>query len=72
VPTPPSKILDDKSKIKAGGNNQKEILFNLAKAISGLPTKSGTIQLPKPEIKIGINIKKIIINACAVTTTLYV
>jgi len=28
--------------------------------------------LPNPPIKIGITIKKIIINACAVTITLYI
>jgi hypothetical protein len=39
--------------------------------MSGAPIKTGTNQLPKPPIKIGITMKKIIIKACAVTTTLY-
>ena len=40
------------------------------KAISAAPNIKGTNQFPNPPIKIGITIKKIIINACAVTTTL--
>jgi hypothetical protein len=47
-------------------------LFNLGKAISGAPNKIGTNQLPKPPIKAGITIKKIIIKACAVIITLYI
>ena len=47
----------------AGGNNQKLKLFNRGKAISGAPIIIGTNQLPKPPIKIGITIKKIIIKA---------
>ena len=43
--------------------------------IYSVPSKSliikGTNQLPKPPIKIGITIKKIIKNACPVTKTLY-
>lgn len=39
--------------------------------MSGAPTSTGTIQLPKPPIRIGITKKKIITNACDVTTTLY-
>jgi len=46
-------------------------LFNLGKAISGLPIIIGTNQLPKPPIITGITIKNIIKNACAVTRTLY-
>ena len=47
------------------------MLFNRGKAISGAPINIGTNQLPKPPIKTGITIKKIIKKACAVTTTLY-
>jgi hypothetical protein len=47
----------------AGGNNQKEILLSLAKAMSGAPIKTGTKKFPKPPIKIGITKKKIIIKA---------
>lgn len=39
--------------------------------MSGAPIKTGTIQLPKPPISIGITKKNIIINAWDVTTTLY-
>jgi len=71
VPTPDSTILDNNNKIIDGGNNQKLILFNLGKAISGAPNKIGTNQLPKPPINTGISIKKIIIKAWLVTITLY-
>jgi len=71
TPAPASIKLDNNNKNNAGGNNQKLILFNLGKAISGAPIKIGTNQFPNPPIKIGITIKKIIIKACAVTTTLY-
>jgi hypothetical protein len=39
--------------------------------MSGAPIRTGTIQLPKPPISIGITKKNIIINAWDVTTTLY-
>ena len=45
-------------------------MFIRGNAISGAPNISGTNQLPKPPTIIGITIKKIIINACAVTITL--
>lgn len=48
------------------------MLFSLGKAISGQPIIKGTIQFPKPPINIGITIKNIMINACAVTNTLYI
>lgn len=63
VPTPFSTKLDVNNKKIEGGNNQNDILFNLGKAISGLPIKIGTNQLPKAPIRIGITIKKIIIKA---------
>jgi len=71
TPAPDSIKLEINSKNNAGGSNQNEILFNLGNAISGAPTKIGTNQLPKPPIKRGITIKNIIINAWAVTITLY-
>jgi len=70
VPPPPSTRLDETSKIKAGGNNQKEILFNRGNAISGAPIINGTNQFPNPPIITGITKKKIITNAWAVTITL--
>jgi hypothetical protein len=63
VPAPTSTKLEDSNNKSAGGNNQKLMLFNLGKAISGAPIIIGTNQLPKPPIKIGITIKKIIIKA---------
>ena len=66
----PPKLENKRSKSE-GGKSQKLILFNLGKAISGAPNINGTNQLPKPPIIAGITKKKIIINACAVTITLY-
>ena len=54
--------MEDNNKIKATGNNQKEILFILGKAMSGAPIIIGTNQFPKPPIIAGITIKNIIIN----------
>lgn len=53
-----------------GGNSQKLMLFIRGKAISGAPIINGTNQFPKPPIMIGITIKKIMMNAWAVTITL--
>jgi len=47
------------------------MLFILGNAISGAPIINGTNQLPKPPIKVGITMKKIINIAWPVTTTLY-
>jgi hypothetical protein len=63
VPAPPSIKLEVNKHKRAGGNNQKLKLFNLANAISGAPINIGTNQLPNPPIKIGITIKKIIMKA---------
>jgi hypothetical protein len=70
VPAPPSNKVEVISKNKDGGINQKLKLFNRGNAISGAPIKMGINQLPKPDIKIGITIKKIISKPCDVTTTL--
>ena len=66
VPTPLSINADDKRRISDGGNNQNLRLLRRGKAISGAPIINGTNQFPNPPIKIGITIKKIIINPCAV------
>ena len=63
-------MLDNIINIIAGGSNQNLILFIRGNAISAAPNIRGTSQLPNPPIRIGITIKKIIINAWAVTTTL--
>jgi hypothetical protein len=62
-PTPDSIKADSISKHKAGGSNQREILFILGKAISGAPIIMGTNQFPKAPIITGITIKNIIISA---------
>jgi len=71
VPGPLSTKDLDRSITNAGNKSQKLILFIRGNAISAAPSIKGMSQLPKPPIKIGITIKKIMINACAVTTTLY-
>lgn len=48
------------------------MLFSRGNAISGAPIINGTIQFPNPPIRIGMTMKKIITNACAVTNTLYI
>jgi hypothetical protein len=70
VPVPLSTNLLVNNKVKDGGRSQNLILFNRGKAISGALNIKGTNQFPNPPIMIGITIKKIIINACAVTITL--
>jgi len=70
VPTPLSTSPLPKSKVSEGGKSQNLILFIRGNAISGAPNIRGTSQFPNPPIIIGITIKKIITNACAVTTTL--
>ena len=70
VPAPLSTSELDNSIIKAGIKNQNLMLFIRGNAMSAAPSISGTSQFPNPPIKIGITIKKIIIKACAVTTTL--
>lgn len=57
-------------RVKAGGRSQNLMLFIRGKAISGAPIINGTSQLPNPPIIMGITIKKIIIKACEVTSTL--
>ena len=63
VPAPLSTKELDNNMIKAGNKSQNLILFIRGKAISGAPNIKGTNQLPKPPIRIGITIKKIIMNA---------
>lgn len=46
------------------------MLFIRGNAMSGAPIISGTNQFPNPPIMMGITMKKIIMNACAVTMTL--
>jgi hypothetical protein len=70
VPAPDSINAEDTISAKDGGNNQKDILFNLGNAISGAPIIRGINQLPKPPISVGITKKKIINIAWAVTKTL--
>jgi len=70
VPAPDSTRALDSSSVSAGIKNQKLKLFNRGNAMSGAPSIMGTSQFPNPPINTGITIKKIIIKAWAVTTTL--
>lgn len=70
VPAPASTIDDASRRRNDGGSSQKLMLFIRGNAMSGAPIMSGTSQLPKPPIIIGMTMKKIITNAWAVTTTL--
>lgn len=70
VPAPFSTILLINRREREGGSNQNLILFIRGNAISGAPNIKGTSQFPNPPIMIGITIKKIIMNAWAVTITL--
>lgn len=70
VPAPASTYEDDRRRRSAGGNNQKLMLFMRGNAMSGAPIISGISQFPNPPIMIGITMKKIMINAWAVTKTL--
>jgi len=66
-------VNDDISSIEIdGGSNQNLMLLSRGNAMSILPSIIGTSQFPNPPIIMGITIKKIIIKAWAVTTTLYV
>ncbi|OAQ37600.1 hypothetical protein A5489_09835 [Enterococcus faecium] len=70
MPAPASTVEDVKRRRKDGGRSQKLILFIRGKAMSGAPIIRGTNQFPKPPIRTGITIKKIITKAWAVTITL--
>lgn len=71
VPIPVPIVAELVIKYKLPGNNQKLNAFRRGNAISGAPIKIGTNQLPKPPIKTGMTMKKIITIAWAVTKTLY-
>lgn len=63
-------MADARRSRKDGGRSQKLILFRRGNAMSGAPIIRGTSQFPKPPIIMGMTIKKIMTNACAVTITL--
>lgn len=63
VPAPLSTRELERSITSAGIKNQNLMLFMRGNAISAAPSIKGTNQFPKPPIKIGITIKKIITKA---------
>jgi hypothetical protein len=71
VPAPFSTAADETRRINEGGRSQNLMLFSRGNAISGAPSINGRSQFPNPPINTGITKKKIIKNACAVTSVLY-
>lgn len=71
VPAPFSTAADLTSRISDGGSSQNLRLFSRGNAMSGAPSISGSSQFPNPPMNTGITKKKIIRNACAVTSVLY-
>lgn len=70
VPAPLSTSAEKRRRRSDGGRSQKLMLFLRGNALSGAPIRIGTNQLPKPPIRIGLTLKKILRNAWAVITTL--
>jgi hypothetical protein len=70
VPAPVSTRAELRRRSRDGGRSQNEMLFLRGKALSGAPSLRGTNQLPKPPIRIGLTLKKILRKAWAVTITL--
>jgi hypothetical protein len=70
VPAPLSTVLLVISNVSEGGSSQNLMLFIRGNAMSGAPSISGTSQFPNPPIMMGMTMKKIMMNAWAVTMTL--
>lgn len=70
VPAPFSTAAEETNRIRDGGMSQNLRLFSRGNAMSGAPSISGISQFPNPPINTGITRKKIIKNACAVTSVL--
>ena len=63
VPAPPSTRAEKSRRRRDGGRSQKLMLFLRGNALSGAPILRGTNQLPKPPIRIGLTLKKILRKA---------
>jgi hypothetical protein len=70
VPAPVPIKKEPSIKKPLNGKSQNLKLLRRGKHISWAPKSKGRRTLPNPPIKIGITIKKIIKNACKVTTLL--
>lgn len=68
--TPSPILIDLSNSNKEGGRSQNLILFNRGYLISVAPLIRGSRMFPNPPIIVGITMKKIIMNAWAVTTEL--
>ena len=69
-PGGPGTNIDRISRKNETGTSQNEMLFMRGIAMSGAPIISGTNQLPKPPIRAGMTMKKIMIRPCIVVMTL--
>ena len=69
-PGAPSTNSEMSSRVKDGGSSQNEMLFMRGNAMSGAPIISGTNQLPKPPISVGMTMKNTMIRPWPVTNTL--
>ena len=58
------------SSANEAGSSQNEMLFIRGKAMSGAPIMIGTNQFPKPPMRAGMTMKKIMIRPCEVISTL--
>jgi len=58
LPSPVTKS-EPISRVSEAGSSQNDTLFMRGKAMSGAPIISGTNQLPKPPIRAGMTMKKI-------------
>lgn len=70
VPAPVPIKKDPNIKVPLKGNSQNLKLFKRGKHMSCAPRRRGIKMFPKPPIRIGITIKKIIKKACKVITLL--
>ena len=70
MPGAPSTCIEMINSRNDDGSSQNEMLFSRGKAMSGAPIISGTNQLPKPPIRAGMTMKKIMISPCMVICTL--
>jgi hypothetical protein len=66
----PSTNIEMISSENEAGSSQNEMLFMRGKAMSGAPIISGTNQLPKPPIRAGMTMKKIMMTPWPVMNTL--
>ncbi len=70
IPGAPSMCIEIMRSRNEKGSSQNEMLFMRGNAMSGAPIMIGTNQLPKPPMRAGMTMKKIMISPCMVMCTL--